>query len=140
MIKNDFRKKDKGLDFGAGTGPVITKLLTDYSYDIKPYDPYFHNYPEYLKEKYDYIVCCEVIEHFHQPYHEFDKLKKMLNEKGRLYCKTELLRGDVNFDKWYYKNDFTHVSFYTEESFYWIKKEFNFRDVTIKNRLIIFSN
>jgi len=139
-IINDFGKKHKGLDFGAGTGPVITKLLTDCSYNIKAYDPYFYNYPDYLKEKYDYIVCCEVIEHFHKPYNEFNKLKKMLNEKGRLYCKTELFREDVDFEKWYYKNDFTHAFFYTEKSIHWIKKKLDFKEVTIKNRLITFLN
>ena len=139
-ITNDFEEQHKGLDYGAGTGPVITKLLTDCSYNIKPYDPFFYNYPDYLKEKYDYIVCCEVIEHFHKPYNEFNKLKKMLNEKGRLYCKTELFREDVDFEKWYYKNDFTHAFFYTEKSIHWIKKKLDFKEVTIKNRLITFLN
>jgi len=139
-IINDFQKHHKGLDYGAGTGPVITKLLTDCSYNIKAYDPYFYDYPNYLKEKYDYIVCCEVIEHFYSPYYEFEKLKKMLKEKGKIYCKTELLRDNIDFEKWYYKNDLTHVFFYTEKSVHWIKKEFEFRDVIIDNRLIIFSN
>jgi len=62
-ICNDFSRHNKGLDYGAGTGPVITKILTDNSYNIKTYDPYFHNFPDYLKKKYDYIACCEVIEH-----------------------------------------------------------------------------
>lgn len=139
-ITDDFQKHHKGLDYGAGPGPVITKMLIDCSYNIKAYDPYFYNYSYYLKEKYDYIVCCEVIEHFHKPYYEFKKLKKMLNEKGRLYFKTELFGEDVDFGKWYYKNDFTHVFFYTEKAIYWIKNEFDFRDVTINGRLIIFSN
>ena len=33
-IKERFGKQKKGLDFGAGTGPVITKMLTDAGYDM----------------------------------------------------------------------------------------------------------
>ena len=139
-ILNDFKKNHKGLDYGAGTGPVITKMLKDYTYDIKPYDPYFYNFPEYLKEKYDYIVCCEVMEHFYNPYIEFKKLKNLLHENGRLYCKTELLKENTDFESWYYKNDLTHVFFYTERSILWIKNNFYFKDVSIENRLIIFNN
>jgi hypothetical protein len=40
-ILNDFKKTDKGLDFGSGTGPVITKMLRDNDYDIQEYDPFF---------------------------------------------------------------------------------------------------
>ena len=141
-IRNDFTKQHKGLDYGAGTGPVITKLLTDYSYDIKPYDPYFYNYPDYLKQKYDYIACCEVIKHFYNPYNEFRKLKRMLNKDGKLYCKTELLKENITFENWYYKNDLTHVFFYTEKSLQWVKENFSFSNIIIKHkdRLIIFWN
>lgn len=141
-IMNDFTSQHKGLDYGAGTGPVITKLLIDCSYDIKAYDPYFHNYPDYLEQKYDYIACCEVIEHFYNPSDEFKRLKKMLNKNGKLYCKTELLKENTSFENWYYKNDPTHVFFYTKKSLQWIKENFSFSNITIKDkdRLIIFGN
>jgi len=137
-ILSDFKSHHKGLDYGAGTGPVITKILADCSYNIKTYDPYFHNYPDYLKEKYDYIVCCEVMEHFNNPYIEFKRLKNLLHENGKLYCKTELFKEDTDFKNWYYKNDPTHVFFYTEKSINWIKETFAFNDIIIKDRLIIF--
>ena len=60
-IKNNFKENDKGLDFGAGTGPVISKVLKNSGYSIEQYDPFFHDYPQLLKQKYDYIACCEVI-------------------------------------------------------------------------------
>jgi hypothetical protein len=139
-ILNKFKSHHTGLDYGAGTGPVITKILKDYSYNIKTYDPYFHNYPEYLKKKYDYIACCEVIEHFYNPYSEFKKLKNMVKKTGALYCQTNLYNKSINFKNWYYKNDPTHVFFYTEKSIFWIKENFAFHDVTIDSRLIIFWN
>lgn len=139
-ILNDFKEYHKGLDYGAGTGPVITKMLTDHAYNIKPYDPYFHNFPDYLKEEYDYIVCCEVMEHFYNPYNEFKRLKNLLHENGKLYCKTELFKEGTDFKTWYYKNDPTHVFFYTEKAIFWIKNHFYFKNVSIENRLIIFNN
>jgi len=51
-ILNDFNKTSKGLDFGAGTGPVITKILKDNKFNIELYDPFFHNAPNLLKNKY----------------------------------------------------------------------------------------
>jgi len=139
-ILSDFKSDHVGLDYGAGTGPVITKILADYSYNIKTYDPYFHNYPDYLKKKYDYIACCEVIEHFYHTYNEFKKLTNMLKENGALYCQTNIYKDNINFNDWYYKNDPTHVFFYTEKSILWIKNHFYFKNVSIENRLIIFNN
>lgn len=139
ILKN-FTSNNKGLDFGAGTGPVISKILKDNGFSIKQYDPYFHNYPKFLNKKYDYIACCEVIEHFYNPKKEFNLLKKMLQPNGKLYCMTDIYEDTINFHKWYYKNDPTHVFIYHKSTFQWIKKEFEFSEVTIEGRLITFFN
>ena len=138
-IIKDFSTSDEGLDFGAGTGPVISKLLIESKFSIKLYDPFFQNYPELLDYKYNYIVCCEVMEHFFHPKKEFELLLSLLQPNGKLYCMTDLWNKSINFHKWYYKNDQTHVFIYTKETIRWIKKELNFSDVTIDGRLIIFS-
>ncbi|MFD0862399.1 class I SAM-dependent methyltransferase [Sungkyunkwania multivorans] len=139
-ILNEFSRDDKGLDFGAGTGPVISKILDDHGYDIVQYDPYFHNYPNLLKRTYDYIACCEVIEHFHHPKKEFHLLNKLLNKKGKLYIMTDLYDEDTTFHNWYYMNDITHVFIYHEKTIHWIKDAYDFSEVTIDERLIIFNN
>ncbi len=139
-VMRDFNPNSKGLDFGAGTGPVITKVLRDNNYDISPYDPIFHNYKELLGERYDYISSCEVIEHFHYPYKEFALLKSMLHKDGKLYCMTEIYDDSIEFDSWYYKNDPSHVFFYHKCTIEWIKERFAFKDVEISGRLIVFSN
>ena len=54
-IMRDFTRKNVGLDFGAGSDPVISKLLIDNNFLIKQYDPYFHDHPDLLKEKYDLL-------------------------------------------------------------------------------------
>ena len=133
-------RNDKGLDFGAGTGPVISKVLEDNNYSIAKYDPLFHNKPELLNDKYDYIACCEVIEHFHNPKKAFRVLKKLLKKSARLYCMTDIYDESIDFHKWYYKNDPTHVFIYQEHTIHWIQQEFGFLNVSITNRLITFSN
>ena len=137
-ILADFGRNHKGLDFGAGTGPVITKMLSDAAYDVVPYDPYFHNFPELLNEQYDYIACCEVIEHFYRPLREFGILRNLLNPGGALYCMTVLYDESLNFEAWYYKNDQTHAFFYHSKSIEWIKGHFKFKAVEIQGRLITF--
>ncbi len=139
-VMSDFKKDAKGLDFGAGTGPVIAKLLQGRGYDVSLYDPFFHNHPELLEKKYDFIACCEVMEHFHDPYKEFSLLRKLLNRSAKLYCMSEIYNDRIDFAYWYYKNDPTHIFFYTVKTIEWIKKEFGFRDAAVEGRLIIFSS
>ena len=139
-VMRDFKSDDKGLDFGAGTGPVLSKILQDNKYSIKQYDPFFHIYPELLEQQYDYIASCEVIEHFYNPYKEFKLLKSMLKEGSKLYLMTAVYNEGVDFASWYYKNDPTHVFFYSKKTFEWIKNEFGFSDLEINKKLIILNN
>ena len=135
-VLENFNKNHNGLDFGCGPGPVISKLLKDKNYNITPYDPFFANNQRALTKKYDYIVCCEVIEHFHNPLKEFKLLKSLLKPNGKLFCMTDLYAEDINFKKWYYKNDQTHVIFYHKNTFNYIQKKVGFSKITVANRLI----
>lgn len=139
-IMKDFTQNHKGLDFGTGTGPVISKILKDNNFQIQLYDPFFHNHPNLLKDKYNYIACCEVIEHFHNPKKEFSLLKKLLLQNGKLYCMTNIYNESIDFHKWDYKSDITHIFFYHKKTIHWIKEEFEFLNVTIEDRLITYYN
>ena len=139
-ILQDFTSEAKGLDFGSGTGPVIAKMLTDKGYQVQNYDLFFANEPSLLQEKYDYVSCCEVMEHFHQPYKEFELLKSLLLPKGKLYCKTAIYHNQTPFENWYYKDDFTHVFIYQPKTLEWIKNEFYFSNLIIKEKLLVFEN
>lgn len=135
-VKEEFTQEDEGLDFGAGTGPVASKILEDEGYRVEQYDPFFHDDPHLLNERYDYIVCCEVIEHFHDPKTEFDRLKDLLLPNGHLFCMTYIYTDDIDFDSWSYKSDPTHTFFYQKETFEWIKENFGFSSLNIDGRLI----
>jgi len=135
-ILQDYTPNCQGLDFGAGTGPVIKTVLKENSFDVALYDPLFHNYPDVLDEQYDYIACCEVIEHFHKPRLEFDKFSKMLKPKGSLYMMTHLYDSSIDFGNWYYKKDNTHVFIYQKETMRWISDKYKYSSMSIEGRMI----
>jgi SAM-dependent methyltransferase len=137
-VLNNQQPSDSGLDYGSGTGPVITKLLRDNNYQITTYDPIFDRKKEALTKQYDYIVCCEVVEHFCRPHEEFTGLRNILKPGGRLYIMTFPYVESIDFKSWNYKDDQTHVFFYHAKAFEWIKTNFGFKEVQIKQRLIEF--
>ncbi len=126
----------RGLDFGAGPGPVGSVLLAERGYHTVCYDPYFHNTPEILAEKYDFILCCEVIEHFYSPALEFQRLGSLLHPGGSLFCMTHLYSDDIDFSAWYYKNDETHVFFYRTTTMEFIARRFGFSTCVVNGRII----
>lgn len=137
-VLQDFTTKHRGLDFGSGTNSVIIKLLKDQHYKIEGFDPFFSKTTQLSEQSYNYITCCEVMEHFHQPKKEFELLRDLLIPGGKLYCMTDLFSETSNFDTWYYKNDPTHVFFYHKKTIAWIAEHIGFSKYSIDNRLIIF--
>lgn len=135
-VLDKFTEEESGLDFGAGTGPVIHKLLTENGYRPETYDPFFCNDPSLLERRYDYITCCEVVEHFHDPRREFRLLRSLLRPGASLICMTWLFSDEIDFQGWSYKNDHTHVFFYHLKSMEWIRDHFGFSSLKTEGRLI----
>ncbi|WP_271764995.1 class I SAM-dependent methyltransferase [Aquimarina algiphila] len=137
QVQNDYSSNHKGLDFGSGSNSVITYLLNNNKYHISTYDPFFDINDDVLKKKYDYIVCCEVMEHFYSPSKEFKLLHSILLPNGALYCKTNLYDSSIDFKTWWYKNDTTHVFFYSSKTLHWIKEKFQFKSLEITDNFIV---
>ena len=93
------------LDFGCGPTRGLEKLAKEYCVDS--YDSYF--YPLELK-KYDLVFCCEVVEHFNRPKVSWKTLSSVT--KNILLLRTELYT-QAEYKNWYYKDDPTHVCFYS---------------------------
>ena len=66
-------------------------------------------------------------------------MKSLLKDEGTLYIMTGIYKDDIDFSKWWYKNDLTHVFIYKQETFECIKKEFRFENMYIKKNFIKFS-
>lgn len=137
QVKRHFSPAHKGLDFGAGHAPVITHVLAEQGYGIQAYDPLFFDHPALLEQQYDYICSCEVIEHFHRPAESFALLSRLLKSSGMLLCMTELYQEGVDFHRWNYKNDPTHVFIYHANTISYIADKYGFSESVIDGRLVL---
>lgn len=127
-----------GLDFGAGTGPVLTKMLENHGFTVSLFDPYFWPDPMAFSRKYDFVVACEVVEHLFRPGDEFERIREALSPGGFFALMTSFLNTRIDFETWYYRRDPTHVSFYSRETFDWIQKHIGFASVeTIDERIAV---
>lgn len=137
-VKETYEPGSHGLDYGSGTGPVAAKLLRDDGYSVTTYDPYFDKRVSAFQTQYDFIISSEVVEHFYHPAKEFRLLKGLLKPGGHLYCMTLRYADDIDFENWHYAHDETHVIFYREETARWIQQAYNFSNLELKERLMIF--
>jgi SAM-dependent methyltransferase len=115
-----------GLDYGCGPGPVLAKMLTTAGFQMTLYDPFFANNPLALEQKYDFVTCTEAAEHFFSPEQEFQKLAQLLKEKTDsvfLFIMTSLHQGPEAFASWHYRQDPTHVCFYSQKTFHFIAEK-----------------
>lgn len=137
FVLDHFSPEHMGLDFGSGTGPVISSMLSKEGYHIVQYDPFFAPDRSVLNTFYDYIVSCEVFEHFYNPKKEIDDLVSMLKTGGVLLIMTLLYHDQINFDNWVYRNDPTHVFIYTKETIEYIAAQKNLEIIVLTDRFIV---
>lgn len=128
----------KVLDYGTGNGSALPPLLRTLGYEVVLFDPIYASDTIVLNEPYDVVTCTETMEHFAQPGKEFEKLVKLLKSNGLLIVMSLWLEQKQNFDSWWYKNDFTHISFYQEETLSWIAARWNLGLDVLNSRLAVF--
>ena len=107
----------EGLDFGCGHGPALAGMLEKEGFSISLYDPFFFPNKGVFSKQYDFITSSETVEHFFDPFKEFDTLNNLLTPKGWLAIMTSFLTTGDAFEDWYYRRDPTHVVFYSERTF-----------------------
>jgi 2-polyprenyl-3-methyl-5-hydroxy-6-metoxy-1,4-benzoquinol methylase len=108
-----------GLDFGCGPGPALAQLLREAGFEMSLYDSFYLPDEGALAAHYDFICATEVVEHLHLPGEELARLWSMLEPGGVLGVMTKLVRDQAAFVRWHYKNDPTHVCFFSEETWHW---------------------
>lgn len=113
------------LDFGCGENAVLTDILVKKGYDCNAYDPLYEIGIDTLDHKYDIIILCEVLEHMREPARAMDMIKNLLNKNGALYLKTQLVTAESEFLDWWYKEDLTHINFYSFVTIEYLKNIFN---------------
>lgn len=116
-----------GLDFGCGPGPALALMLREKGFSVATYDAFFAPFPDVLERHYDFITATEVVEHLHQPGAELHRLWHQLNAGGWLGIMTKLVIDAERFSGWHYKNDPTHVCFFSRGTFQWLSTCWNAR-------------
>ncbi len=110
------------IDYGSGPEPALMHVLEEFkktdllehSVTIKGWDPYFNNNQTLEKNYADLVLCLEVAEHFENPLEGFAGLSNCCKSGGIVVVNTMLAKNNWDeFKKWWYKEDSTHVSFYS---------------------------
>lgn len=106
------------LDFGCGRSRLLSEMLIEQGVVCDAYDPIYHPDMEYHTNKYDLIVSTEVFEHLHDPKMVFEALLDRLNAGGYLAIQTQFHGSTVEgYRTWYYRQDPTHIVFFTPQTF-----------------------
>ncbi|MCH4295223.1 class I SAM-dependent methyltransferase [Shewanella sp. 3B26] len=114
---------DKGLDFGCGAGALLTKMAAEQGYEFAPYDLYYFPDRSVLTRQYQCVILTEVIEHVADARGLLDELAGLLAPGGLLAIMTKRVLSADAFSRWHYKNDPTHINFYSDDTFAWIAAE-----------------
>jgi SAM-dependent methyltransferase len=106
----------RGLDFGSGPGPTLSLMLAEAGYTMAIYDPFYAPDTSPLRETWDFICATEVVEHLFAPGCTLEMLWRQLRPGGWLGIMTKLMRDQQAFSAWHYKNDPTHVCFFSRDT------------------------
>jgi len=128
----------RGLDYGSGPGPTLSRMLTEAGYPTVDYDPFFAPREEVLDRRWDFVTCSETAEHFFDPGREFRRLDRMLAPGGWLGLMTGIVTDDVDFGTWWYVRDPTHVAFYSPETLSWIAADRGWERVPVGDTVVLF--
>jgi 2-polyprenyl-3-methyl-5-hydroxy-6-metoxy-1,4-benzoquinol methylase len=109
-----------GLDFGCGPGPALAHMLRESGFEVALYDSFFAPDASVLEARsYAFICATEVVEHLHHPGRELERLWSLLQPGGYLGIMTKLVSDKTAFANWHYKNDPTHVCFFSRDTWRW---------------------
>ncbi|HIC43897.1 MAG TPA: class I SAM-dependent methyltransferase [Sulfurimonas sp.] len=115
-VRDRVKEGSFGLDFGSGPGPTLSKMFEEGGFKMNIYDHFYAKDEKVLHEGYDFITSSEVVEHLYEPKEVLDALWAIINKEGILCLLTQPYPSKENFSSWYYKNDPTHVCFFSKES------------------------
>lgn len=112
-----------GLDYGCGPGPALSLMMAESGWSVRNYDIFYDDDKSLLAMPYDFITATEVLEHVFEPSVVLPLLWGLLAKGGYLALMTKLVIDEQAFARWHYKNDLTHVCFYSKPTFEYIAKE-----------------
>ncbi|OOG23686.1 2-polyprenyl-3-methyl-5-hydroxy-6-metoxy-1,4-benzoquinol methylase [Thioalkalivibrio denitrificans] len=127
----------EGLDYGCGPGPVLSMMLEEAGMRVTCFDPLYAPDDSVLSRRYDFVTCTEVVEHFHRPAEDWSRLAALLRPGGWLGVMTRMVPEDRTFGDWHYKNDPTHVSFYSPKVMRWLAAALDLQLVRLQGDVVL---
>lgn len=106
-----------GLDFGCGPGPTLSLMMEEQGHTMSVYDLYYYPDVTVLERQYDFITSTEVIEHLYQPDIVWKQWLNLVKPGGWIGLMTKMVIDVDAFANWHYKNDPTHVIFFSRATF-----------------------
>ena len=127
-----------GLDFGCGPGSTLSIMFEEAGYPMKIYDKFYATDTSVLQIKYNFVTVTEVLEHLQDSKNTLIKIWNLVKPGGYLGIMTKLVIGPKEFATWHYKNDDTHICFYSKETFNWLAKKWKTKAVYVDKDVIFF--
>ncbi|MDE1515615.1 MULTISPECIES: class I SAM-dependent methyltransferase [Vibrio] len=112
--------QSEGLDFGCGPGPTLSLMLEEAGHRIALYDIFYHPDTAVLHRQYDFMTATEVIEHLHDPHRVWQQWLNLVKPGGWIGLMTKMVKDLDAFAGWHYKNDLTHVIFFSRATFQYL--------------------
>lgn len=128
----------RGLDFGSGPGPTLSVMFEELGYRMAIYDPFYAANESVLEMEYDFVTATEVVEHLQHPGQSLHKMWRCVKPGGYLGIMTKRVVDQEAFANWHYKNDETHICFYSNETFGWLAGKWQTEPVFVENDVVIF--
>ena len=117
------KPKSNGLDFGSGPGPTLSVMFEEEGHRVNLFDPCYAPDRSVLEGHYDFVTATEVVEHFHDPAADFSLLWSLVKPGGWLGLMTQMALDQSAFSRWHYKNDPTHVCFFSLQTMSWLANQ-----------------
>lgn len=128
----------RGLDFGSGPGPTLSVMFTEAGHQVAIYDPFYAPLCPPPEALYDFITASEVVEHLRHPGVELERLWKILNPGGLLGVMTKRVLDREAFSRWHYKNDPTHIRFFSTATFEYLAEHWRAELTVVGDDVVLF--
>ncbi|SMF29340.1 Methyltransferase domain-containing protein [Alteromonadaceae bacterium Bs31] len=115
----------RGLDFGCGPGPALGKMFEERGCLVALYDQFYARDANVLQKKYDFVTATEVVEHLRQPSESLRLIWDLIVPSGYFGLMTKLVINKKRFKSWHYKNDPTHIIFFSIDTLNYLANSWN---------------
>lgn len=124
-LLEELTSPSEGLDFGCGPGPALAYMISQHQHNVTLYDIFYYPETSVLNTQYDFVTCTEVIEHVSKPQQVWQQLYDLVKPGGLLVIMTKLVIDKERFTHWHYKNDMTHINFFSQMTFNKLAEQFD---------------